>query len=74
MKNFAPLYCSQLNVHALEVEMSQPDFYIDKAAAEDTIKQHQTLMWKVGDLMNQWEALESEPVNEPNSIKGTAKA
>ena len=54
--------------------MSHSDFYIDKAAAEDTIKQHQTLMWKVGDLMNQWEALESEPVNETNSIKGTAKA
>ena len=62
------------NVHALEVEMSQPDFYVDKAAAEDTIKRHQALMWKVGDLMNQWEALESETVNEPHSIKGTAKA
>ena len=62
------------NIHALEAKISHPDFYIDKAAAEDTIKQHQTLMWKVGDLMNQWEALESEPVNETNSIKGTAKA
>ena len=47
-------------VRTLESEMSAPDFYSDKKAAEQATKRHQALMWEVGDLMNQWEALEQE--------------
>ena len=39
--------------------MSAPGFYDDRAAAQPVIDQHQALMWKVGDLMHQWEELQS---------------
>ena len=63
----------ETTIRALEIEMSDPDFYADKTAAEDTITRHQTFMWKVGDLMNQWEALEAEGVNETNTAEDTPK-
>ena len=47
-------------IKTLESEMSLPSFYEDRARAETVIREHQTLMWEVGDLMNQWEALQSE--------------
>jgi ATP-binding cassette subfamily F protein 3 len=47
-------------VKTLEAQMAEPAFYDQRAAAEETIKRHQQLMWEVGDLMNQWEALQSE--------------
>ena len=47
-------------VQKLEAQMAEPDFYADKAAADAAIAQHQGLMWEVGDLMNQWEALQGE--------------
>ena len=53
----------ELAIRELEIEMAQPEFYADKAAAQEKISQHQSLMWKVGDLMNQWEALQ-EATNE----------
>ena len=37
--------------------MSAADFYDDRAAATAMIDRHQALMWEVGDLMAQWEAL-----------------
>ncbi len=40
--------------------MGRPDFYDDEESAKETIAHHQTLMWEVGDLMNQWEALQNE--------------
>ena len=40
--------------------MARPAFYEDRARAETVIRKHQTLMWEVGDLMNQWEALQAE--------------
>ena len=55
-------------VRALEVEMSTPDFYSDQKAAEQATKRHQTLMWEVGDLMNQWEALEQEMSLKESSL------
>ena len=39
--------------------MAAPDFYSDRASAEDVISRHQALMWEVGDLMQQWEALQA---------------
>lgn len=47
-------------IRALETKMARPDFYTDEAAADEAAKRHQTLMWEVGDLMSQWEALEKE--------------
>jgi len=47
-------------VRQLEEEMGRSGFYDDESAALKTISRHQTLMWEVGDLMNQWEALQLE--------------
>ena len=48
------------SVRALETDMSAPDFYSDETSAKACIDKHQSLMWEVGDLMNQWEALQQE--------------
>ena len=47
-------------VRKLEADMAAPGFYTDQASAEEAVRRHQALMWEVGDLMNQWEALERE--------------
>ncbi len=39
--------------------MSVPGFYDDSVASRQVIDRHQTLMWEVGDLMGQWEALQA---------------
>ncbi len=44
----------------IEASMSAPGFYDDHVAAKPVIDRHQALMWEVGDLMNQWEALQTE--------------
>ena len=44
----------------IEASMSAPGFYDDRDAAQPLIDRHQALMWEVGDLMNQWEALQTE--------------
>jgi ATP-binding cassette, subfamily F, member 3 len=46
-------------IRDIEQQMSAPNFYDDRAAAQPVIDQHQTLMWKVGDLMHQWEMLQT---------------
>jgi ATP-binding cassette subfamily F protein 3 len=50
--------CEQA-IRDIEATMSAPGFYEDRAAAQPVIDQHQALMWKVGDLMHQWEELQS---------------
>jgi ATP-binding cassette, subfamily F, member 3 len=50
--------CEQA-IRDIELTMSAPGFYEDRAAAQPVIDQHQALMWKVGDLMHQWEELQS---------------
>jgi hypothetical protein len=47
-------------VKALEAQMASAGFYDDRARAEQAAENHRKLMWEVGDLMNQWEALQSE--------------
>ena len=47
-------------VRTLEASMAAPGFYEDAARAQQAVERHQMLMWEVGDLMNQWEALERE--------------
>ncbi|MCX6552279.1 MAG: ATP-binding cassette domain-containing protein [Acidobacteria bacterium] len=41
----------------IEATMSAPGFYEDRDASKPVIDRHQALMWEVGDLMGQWEAL-----------------
>jgi ATP-binding cassette subfamily F protein 3 len=45
-------------IKELERAMSVPGFYDDRETAKPTIDRHQSLMWEVGDLMAQWEALQ----------------
>jgi ATP-binding cassette subfamily F protein 3 len=46
-------------IKQLEAAMSNPEFYQDRAAAQPVVDRHQTLMWQVGDLMHQWEQLQT---------------
>jgi ATP-binding cassette subfamily F protein 3 len=46
-------------IRELEQTMAAPGFYDDRATAQPLIDRHQALMWKVGDLMHQWEMLQS---------------
>ena len=45
-------------IKEIEATMASPGFYDDRNAAKPVVDQHQTLMWEVGDLMGQWEALQ----------------
>jgi ATP-binding cassette subfamily F protein 3 len=47
-------------IKEIEATMSAPGFYDDREAARPVIDKHQALMWEVGDLMNQWEALQTK--------------
>jgi ATP-binding cassette, subfamily F, member 3 len=49
----------EASIRELEQTMAAPGFYDDRAAAQPLIDRHQALMWKVGDLMHQWEMLQS---------------
>jgi ATP-binding cassette subfamily F protein 3 len=48
----------EAQVKELEAAMSASGFYDDAAAASAAIDRHKALMWEVGDLMAQWEALQ----------------
>ena len=50
----------EAGIREIEQTMAAPGFYEDRAAAQPVIDRHQTLMWQVGDLMHQWEALQSQ--------------
>jgi ATP-binding cassette subfamily F protein 3 len=45
-------------IKALETQMSAPGFYDNREVADTIVSKHHSLMWEVGDLMNQWEALQ----------------
>ncbi len=47
-------------IKAIEASMSAPGFYENREVAQPLIARHQALMWEVGDLINQWEALQTE--------------
>jgi ATP-binding cassette subfamily F protein 3 len=49
----------EAQVKALEATMSEPGFYDDRDASRPVIDRHQALMWEVGDLISQWEALQA---------------
>jgi ATP-binding cassette subfamily F protein 3 len=44
----------------VEQKMSAPDFYTDHESSKPILAQHQALMWEVGELLGQWEMLQSE--------------
>ncbi len=46
-------------IKALEQQMAAAGFYDDRAASQAIVDRHQALMWKVGDLMHQWEELQT---------------
>jgi ATP-binding cassette, subfamily F, member 3 len=48
----------ETEIKGLEATMSAPGFYDDRQAAKQVVDRHQSLMWEVGDLMAQWEALQ----------------
>ena len=50
----------EAELRTVEAEMAAPNLYADQAAANELVRRQQALMWDVGDLMNQWEALERE--------------
>jgi ATP-binding cassette, subfamily F, member 3 len=45
-------------IKEMEAAMSTPGFYDDRDASTAAVNRHQALMWEVGDLMAQWEALQ----------------
>jgi ATP-binding cassette subfamily F protein 3 len=50
----------EAEIKKIEREMSAPGFYDDHQSAKPVVDRHQALMWEVGDLMGQWEALQEE--------------
>jgi ATP-binding cassette, subfamily F, member 3 len=44
----------------IEASMSAPGFYENHESAKPVIDRHQALMWEVGDLMHQWEELQTD--------------
>jgi ATP-binding cassette subfamily F protein 3 len=57
----------EAKVKELEAAMSAPGFYADRDTSKLLVDQHQTLMWEVGDLMGQWEALQEHAAEGPES-------
>jgi ATP-binding cassette subfamily F protein 3 len=48
----------EAEVKEIEAAMAAEGFYDNRAAATALIDRHQALMWEVGDLIGQWEALQ----------------
>ncbi len=44
----------------VEEKMSAPDFYSDHEKSKPILARHQELMWEVGELLGQWEMLQTE--------------
>jgi ATP-binding cassette subfamily F protein 3 len=51
----------------LEAAMSEPGFYEDRDTSKTVVDRHQTLMWEVGDLMGQWEALQAHAAGQDDA-------
>ncbi|HWW85617.1 MAG TPA: ABC-F family ATP-binding cassette domain-containing protein [Vicinamibacterales bacterium] len=49
----------ETEIREIELTMATPGFYDDRAAAQPVIDRHQALMWRVGDLMHEWEELQT---------------
>jgi ATP-binding cassette subfamily F protein 3 len=60
----ARISTSEAEVKQLEATMSEAGFYQDQARSRPVIDRHQALMWEVGDLMAQWEALQNHAAEQ----------
>jgi hypothetical protein len=60
-------------VKDLEVAMASPGFYDDRARAEKAANDHKTLMWEVGDLMQQWEMVQAEVEEKESALQAAAR-
>jgi ATP-binding cassette subfamily F protein 3 len=56
----ARIAAAEAGIKDLEAQMSAPGFYENHETSKPVIDRHQALMWEVGDLMNQWEALQTK--------------
>jgi ATP-binding cassette subfamily F protein 3 len=55
----------EAEIKQIESTMAGPEFYQDRAASQPVIDRHQALMWQVGDLMHQWEELQTSTQAPP---------
>jgi ATP-binding cassette, subfamily F, member 3 len=60
----ARIAASEAEVKQLEAAMSEAGFYEDQTRSKPVIDRHQALMWEVGDLMAQWEALQNHAAEQ----------
>jgi ATP-binding cassette subfamily F protein 3 len=51
---------TERSIREIEEAMSAPGFYEERSTAQPLIDRHQALMWEVGDLMHQWEQLQTD--------------
>jgi hypothetical protein len=51
-------------IRELETQMAAPGFFEAREIAQQVASRHQNLMWEVGNLMNQWEALQTLEGND----------
>jgi ATP-binding cassette, subfamily F, member 3 len=56
----------EAQVKELEAAMAAPGFYQNLDAAKPITDRHQALMWEVGDLIAQWEALQEHAAELPS--------
>jgi ATP-binding cassette subfamily F protein 3 len=56
----------EAQVKELEAMMAAPGFYENLDAAKPAADRHQALMWEVGDLIAQWEALQEHAAGQPS--------
>jgi ATP-binding cassette subfamily F protein 3 len=64
----------EAQVKALEATMSAPGFYENRDVSKPVIDRHQALMWEVGDLMSQWEALQAHAAEQAEVSTGAGSA
>jgi ATP-binding cassette subfamily F protein 3 len=53
-------------IKALEATMADPGFYEQAEAVKAAADRHQALMWEVGDLLSQWEMLQTASAEQPD--------
>ena len=64
----------ETQVKELEATMAEPGFYNDHEAAKAIVDRHQALMWEVGDLMGQWEALQEHMAAQDTAAQPASKS
>jgi ATP-binding cassette subfamily F protein 3 len=47
-------------IKEVEAAIAAPDFYASHEQSKPVLDRHQALMWEVGELLGQWEMLQSE--------------